>query len=333
MHGFFSVGGFKTLAVDGSRGPLQRRQIINKWNDPETDIQVLVTSLAISNSGIDLHKCCSTAIFMCLHYNGANLDHAMGRLIRIGQTRPVEITILKTTGSFMDYQEKSMMDKYVPIRAAEISRSIPLTGIAYMMFCYEHVRESWGQSFNRFAWVLLDEWEPEGLVQDPGYFNAPVTILVGHMISSVVRYMLQLEPKAQQRLEEALFMAEPVLRHEAEKMLKQKGDLGNLGDDILSHFEDIELFDRDWSAIFGMAMENPDQRQAFMKAEQNARQVHEDFTRRMAEREESNEQEYDEETGDRFEEREMVEAPCDESEGSADEDEGEDDGTGGGEGD
>ena len=277
------------LVLDGWKSPSERQRDVQDWNDTiKKPPRVLIASSQIATSGVDLHRHCSVAIFNYMPWNAGTIELGMGRFHRIGQSERVRVHILKAPGTFMDYQEKSLLDKWVPVCAIDMQHSTHLEGIAFIMFCYEVIRERWGQSFNRFAWTMLHKDSGDGKVPDPKMFNDTITVFVGLLISSVVRYVLSLPVEEANEFSERLMKAGVILRKVAEDMLDQVPD--NHREEPLLYYQKVSHFDRDWGRMFEKGLQGSvDTQTGGFEEEQALRRIHERFVERMNNPEDYNE--------------------------------------------
>lgn len=141
----FRVGYLRSKLSQGERDDL-----IDKFNDPSSGIDIMVSGFALSGFGLNLHHVCAKAIIVQLTWNSSTIMQAVGRISRIGQTKPVTVAMIKVRGSFMCSQERRITKKFA-YQALAGSRIPPIiAGDARELLAYELVREAWGQPFNRF---------------------------------------------------------------------------------------------------------------------------------------------------------------------------------------
>lgn len=70
--------------IHGNTGHEQRGNIINEFNKPNSDLQVLITNPQTMAESVSLHKCCHDAIFVELNYNLSQYLQARDRIHRLG---------------------------------------------------------------------------------------------------------------------------------------------------------------------------------------------------------------------------------------------------------
>lgn len=89
----------------------EHAEACRQFNDPNSEVQTLIASMAIASSGHDLHLDCNVGVFISQAWNFNTHNQAMGRLTRHGQKREVAWDFVKPVGSYYDYMEISYMEK------------------------------------------------------------------------------------------------------------------------------------------------------------------------------------------------------------------------------
>lgn len=143
--------GFRVKSLRSAIHQSKRDEIVQAFNDPSSDIDVLVTGFNLSSFGVNLQHACSKGIICQFHWNVSTMLQGIGRIARIGQKHPVDFRIIKTPRSFMEFQEQRFTRKWVRQVLAESRIPASVKGEARTMVAYEICREIFGQRFNRFA--------------------------------------------------------------------------------------------------------------------------------------------------------------------------------------
>ena len=77
-----------------------RDAAVNAFNDPNNPVQILVTSIRISATALNLQHDCSDVVFLDVPTNAQQALQAGARVVRIGQTRACKCYILTTNHSY-----------------------------------------------------------------------------------------------------------------------------------------------------------------------------------------------------------------------------------------
>ena len=78
---------FQVISIRAAQTHAERDLSVLMFNDPESQVQVLVTSFRIASTALNLHKACSDVIFVEQPPNSQTANQAMGRINRLGQKR------------------------------------------------------------------------------------------------------------------------------------------------------------------------------------------------------------------------------------------------------
>lgn len=96
-----------------------RRRTIELFNDPNHDVDVLLTGFRIGSYGINFHHACCKMIIVEYPTSIDILLHVFGRIHRLGQTKVQEIVILFLEGSFDVWVRTTMTEKFLSKLVAE----------------------------------------------------------------------------------------------------------------------------------------------------------------------------------------------------------------------
>ncbi|PQE27616.1 Helicase C-terminal protein [Rutstroemia sp. NJR-2017a BBW] len=111
--------GLKVLSLASFHTTEERRKILAKFNDKDSDVDILLVGLRNRSYGLNFHECCSKIIIMEYPTSIDILLQVFGRLHRFGQTKPQEIVIFFLEGSFDKFVCANMAKKFISKLAAE----------------------------------------------------------------------------------------------------------------------------------------------------------------------------------------------------------------------
>lgn len=134
----------------------ERADILEEFNDPDSDIQVLIITPILGALGTDMQMCCNKGMLQLWCWNANMVDQVLGRLIRIGQKRFVEWHLYTVEGTIYEKYERIIWRKHSRQMAAE--RNIPpqIKGELGIVLMYEFIRVLYNQPFNRYLWEVID---------------------------------------------------------------------------------------------------------------------------------------------------------------------------------
>ncbi|KAI0423822.1 hypothetical protein F5Y09DRAFT_354502 [Xylaria sp. FL1042] len=130
----------------------ERNNLIDKFNDPETDIQILVTSMDLSAYGLNLHKACCKGMVIQWPWNANHLLQILGRLPRIHQQRFVEWVILHMPGTVYDKMQTIVWSKYTKQLAVESKIPDAVTGMWADIAAHGLIHKLFNLPHNRWLW-------------------------------------------------------------------------------------------------------------------------------------------------------------------------------------
>jgi superfamily II DNA/RNA helicase len=146
----------RLLTIRSAHTQQERSEVIYKFNDPSEKVDVLVTSLALSSVGINLHRCAHRMIFLEFPRNINTLLQALSRLRRMNQKHEQEIAIVMLQNSFDTYLEAQAADKY----AIELLATLPfpdhVTPKGKLVLAHLVIANMLGQSCSKYMMNVLD---------------------------------------------------------------------------------------------------------------------------------------------------------------------------------
>ena len=92
--------GFNVLSIHAKHKASEREAAINAFNDKNNPVQVLITSLKVSSTALNLQKDCSDIVFVDIPRNTQLGQQAAGRVIRLGQINGCTIYIITTDHTY-----------------------------------------------------------------------------------------------------------------------------------------------------------------------------------------------------------------------------------------
>jgi hypothetical protein len=174
--------GFQVENIRAVHRPEERAAIIAKFNDPNSDVDILITEIRFASVGIDLQPCCRNGMLLAWPWNANTAIQILGRLVRIGQPRFVRWLIFTITGTIYEKHETIIWRKYARQLAAE--RAIEgLSGEHGIVAMYELIRQLFNQPFNRYLWEVVET--------SIGSFNDEKMHALSDAVSLIARYAIQ----------------------------------------------------------------------------------------------------------------------------------------------
>lgn len=89
----------------------KKAEAILSFNDPESNVRVMVGNIKAMGIGLNLQNACSNAIFLDLWWNDGINQQALARIYRPGQEKPVTIHYMKNEDSIDAYMDKVISEK------------------------------------------------------------------------------------------------------------------------------------------------------------------------------------------------------------------------------
>lgn len=105
VEGVCSMAEFNFLSLKSKpkHSDEKRAAVIDKFNDPAERYDFLLSTVGVLGNGVDLHADCHNMIIFELPENIPTIQSAIGRIRRVGQTKPQEVSILTMKDSYDDY--------------------------------------------------------------------------------------------------------------------------------------------------------------------------------------------------------------------------------------
>ncbi|KAJ4307520.1 hypothetical protein N0V84_012674 [Fusarium piperis] len=150
-----TLAGFNVLTIRSCDKAAERNAAIHEWNNPNANCEVFVANVNTMATGVNMHHCCNTGIFMSFHLNmQVNLQCA-GRLTRIGQKELVNWHMLKVADSYHDNMERLSVVKWGPQLSAEMRLPVWIEDELREIIIFETIKTYFRTEFNRYSWVVL----------------------------------------------------------------------------------------------------------------------------------------------------------------------------------
>jgi hypothetical protein len=144
--------GWKVASIGSDHSVAERNAYIDQFNDPDTDIQILLTSMDLSAYGLNLHKACCKGIIVQWPWNANHLLQILGRLPRIGQKRVVEWVIFHMSGTIYDKMQTIIWSKYIKQLAVESKIPKDVHGVWANIAAHGVIHRLFNLPFNRWLW-------------------------------------------------------------------------------------------------------------------------------------------------------------------------------------
>ncbi|KAL6721919.1 hypothetical protein ACLMJK_001024 [Lecanora helva] len=111
--------GFKVASIRAQHKPAERDTTVIEFNNPGSIYQVMVTSLKLSATSLNLQSSCSDVIFLDVSGNSQTLLQAGGRVLRLGQTRRVSLWVLTMDHTYDQVLQYRSTRKMITIVAGQ----------------------------------------------------------------------------------------------------------------------------------------------------------------------------------------------------------------------
>jgi hypothetical protein len=144
--------GYDVLTIRAEHTHAERRKIVQNFNDAEYRCHALIIGFALGAYGLDFHLDCAKLIIIELPHNVNSLIQAFGRIHRVGQIREQQIRILTVEGTYDEYLEGFMAEKFIPQISAEGDLG-DLQGKARHDSAAEILRSLLDQEISRAGWT------------------------------------------------------------------------------------------------------------------------------------------------------------------------------------
>ncbi|UKZ72665.1 hypothetical protein TrVFT333_000298 [Trichoderma virens FT-333] len=183
------MAGFKVNTIRSSDKSTKRAKLVAEFTDPTSNCEIFLTDVHTITVEANLQACCSKGIMMSYPHD-AEILKQVHRSLRIGQTQPVTCHMLKVANSFNDHQERLCMSQWAKKMPAEMVIDNWYPDNIREVIIYEFLRAYFGQPFNRYAWVLLQDWDPANFS-----YNSDHTVKIGHAITCVAMMCVSAKDK------------------------------------------------------------------------------------------------------------------------------------------
>lgn len=110
---FLNAGGWKTLRIRPGAQQEEIAEILEKWNNPKDEHEVIVLSTKTASLGLNLHQACHRLIIYSLPENINTLIQVIGRVHRIGQKFIQYVYILTQDSSYDQHLRAKCVEKFV----------------------------------------------------------------------------------------------------------------------------------------------------------------------------------------------------------------------------
>lgn len=119
--------GFHTLSLQSKHTDEEKIIIVNKFNDPKSNIDILVTTYRTCIVSINLHKACSDCVMVEPAINTNMVLQTIGCVHQLDQNVPQTITILFLNHSFnrhIEYNQAKKMISQIAEQGKEVFRNV-----------------------------------------------------------------------------------------------------------------------------------------------------------------------------------------------------------------
>ncbi|KAK1503144.1 uncharacterized protein CCOS01_17083 [Colletotrichum costaricense] len=180
LAALFRICGLETLAIRSSNNQSERDRMIADFNDPNTKVDVMVTSSLLAAFGVNYHNACHHGVIMENCPNFGLQCQVIGRLWRLGQKEKVSWKILQTQSTFDPWLETKNMRAYVSTVEAEAAIDARITGSLRTVCAFEVLRIYVGAPFNYYPRTYRP-WK---------HLNKPEVCQEGYLFSAVAQWLI-----------------------------------------------------------------------------------------------------------------------------------------------
>ncbi|XXG99542.1 hypothetical protein Hte_005881 [Hypoxylon texense] len=146
------IFGWNVSSIRADLTVLERNKIVNEFNDPDSEVDVLLASMDLSAFGLDLHECCHKGIIVQWPWSANHLLQILGRLPRIGQKRYVEWVIYTMPGTLYDRMQTIIWSKYIRQLAVESRIHENVRGVLADIASYTLLFNLFSMPHHRWLW-------------------------------------------------------------------------------------------------------------------------------------------------------------------------------------
>ncbi|KAI7343316.1 hypothetical protein KC354_g15727, partial [Hortaea werneckii] len=100
-----------SITLSSDMNPTKRREVIDDFNNPNNDWDVLLIPMSLKVMGHAMHQLCHKVIVIEQAANKATEDNSTMRIRRLGQINPQEVDRYLMRRAYMLMREKAMMQK------------------------------------------------------------------------------------------------------------------------------------------------------------------------------------------------------------------------------
>lgn len=174
--------------------------MMSTFNDPKSNVNVMILNKRCGSAGLNFHYCCHIGIQLQYDWNIGSLVQGRGRLIRIAQGEEVIWIVMRVNDTAYDFYEWKALKKERMSLETELCFPDWLVEFKYarQLIAYEVLRVAWSQPFHRFVWEMC---EPRA-IQD---FNSDETRAKAqfyHLLSRLILKTTTPPPDSDQLLNE-----------------------------------------------------------------------------------------------------------------------------------
>ncbi|KAG8161683.1 hypothetical protein KVR01_008670 [Diaporthe batatas] len=142
------------LSVRAGMTAAEKASAFSAFNDPTTNVNVLLLNTMVGAAGLNLHHSCNFGIQVQVPWSYGSSGQYLGRLVRLRQTKPVTWVILTVNDTAYNFLEHRACLKEVQALSATLKFGGPHlnTPFSRKLLSYEVLRVFWSQPFNRMTW-------------------------------------------------------------------------------------------------------------------------------------------------------------------------------------
>lgn len=159
---------------------MERESAQRKFNSPDGNVDVLITSTQLNSFGVNYHRMCHRGILLEMPQNLNTQLQVFGRLWRIGQQHKVVWKVLLSRHTWDFKAELGNLSKFAKSLAAEGRIDDRVRGELREIVAFEIMRLVLGQPYSRYALKTkrLRAYHSEDVVMECRFYSAVGQLLL-----------------------------------------------------------------------------------------------------------------------------------------------------------
>ncbi|KAF4454841.1 hypothetical protein F53441_2711 [Fusarium austroafricanum] len=185
VESLFVVAGFNVGTVRASDEPKDDDEIIAEWNDPTSDLEILVANVETAVMDVNMHTCCFKALILDWPLEPDGILRTLNHMVQNCET-PAIIHMPKIRDGYYDVVERIFCTKWAMQLSQDINLPEWITGAIREICVFEMIKTAWHQPFNRYAWIVNHDLREHQTLS----YSLDDTLRLGHVFSIAAKLIL-----------------------------------------------------------------------------------------------------------------------------------------------